>query len=497
MKKKVFVSVLAGLLMFVSVGCGLSTTRDINFKIDALSYDMKLSLDTKKERLEENVTMEFVNKSVGAVDELYIRNMASSVLDYDKTWYEEGNGKKKCKVKEITYNGKSASFDYGNDESIISVKLEEPLELGKTGEINIKMYTDVPDRYDRFGVVTKDIGKIYCLSFCFPYLADNQMGEWILDPYFDDGESRSYDLADYTVEFTTDKDYVVAATGNEETKNGKTTISAENVRDFAIVASNYITKDSFDVDGITVNNYLFEGKGAKIYKNLTEKVAIDSINRYQECIGEYPYDSLDIIPAVFGFAYGGMEYPMLVMTNATSFYEGGKLMDPWGLSSGLSHEIGHQWFYASVGNREYTEAWLDEAFTTYLEKDIFGLYNGDAYKYTRKVDYMFPSIEDSKEMRDEAIESARKDFKDYKINMTPDDYGLLDSYGAVEYEGGYAFLQEIRKEMGNEKFDKFLKDYYKKYTLDVSTTKDVLELIRKYDNSEKINEIISFYINEE
>ena len=47
--------------------------------------------------------------------------------------------------------------------------------------------------------------------------------------------------------------------------------------------------------------------------------------------------------------------------------------------------------------------------------------------------------------------------------------------------------------MGDEKFNKFLKDFYKTYYLKTVNTDMVLKLIREYDNSKKINEIIDFY----
>ena len=75
---------------------------------------------------------------------------------------------------------------------------------------------------------------------------------------------------------------------------------------------------------------------------------------------------------MFGFAFGGMEYPGLIMTNATSFYSG-SFFDGWALADGVSHEIAHQWFYAAVGNREYREGWIDEGFATLLERDFYGL----------------------------------------------------------------------------------------------------------------------------
>lgn len=468
---------------------------DLNRKVDATKYKMNLELDTKDERLYEDVTIEIVNNTNKDINEIYLREMTSSIHEYNKENYDEGNEHKSSLVESVLYNGSDSNFKYDDDKSIIIVPLENKLKVGEKASINIKMYTDIPDRQDRFGLIKKDLGKLYTLSFFYPYLADNINGEWILDPYFDDGESRSYDLKDFEVEVKVDKKYAVVGTGSEETKDGVTIINAKNVRDFAIVVSDYIKKDTFKVSDITVNNYYFEGENSKEYRELTKLVATDSINQYTDNIGKYPYDSLDILPCVFGFSFGGMEYPMLVMTNATSFYEG-KLRDPWSLYEGLAHEIGHEWFYATVGNREYAEGWIDEAFTTYITSNIFGLYEGDAYKYTKEIDNLFPSIEETKKTLDTLLKDGREDYKNVFVNINPSDYKEDETYGEGEYHAGHVFLLELEKEFGKEKFNKFLKDYYKRYYLGVATTKDVLDLIREYDNSKKVNEIIKFYVKE-
>ena len=36
----------------------------------------------------------------------------------------------------------------------------------------------------------------------------------------------------------------------------------------------------------------------------------------------------------------------------------------------LVHEIAHQWFYGMVGNSQFRDPWLDEAFATYAEATV-------------------------------------------------------------------------------------------------------------------------------
>lgn len=465
-------------------------------KIDALSYYMDLTLDTGLNKLTELVTMEVKNNTDQPVSEICIRDMTPAYMEYNAEFYGEENANKKTELISIVVNGsdKSSELKIKDNGSVIFVNLGEDkkLEAGETIELTVEIQTDIPDRADRFGYQETEKGKLYALSFCFPYLADYENGEWQLDPFFDDGESRSHDLADYSVTFHAPESYVVAATGISETNNGETRITAENVRDFAIVACNFMEKESFTVEGIQVNNYFLDGKYTDEYVKISKAVAKDSIRIFTERIGKYPYEELDIVPCLFGYAFGGMEYPGLIMTNATSFYSG-SFFDGWALADGVSHEIAHQWFYAAVGNREYREGWIDEGFATLLERDFYGLTECESHQQIKELDDMYLTIDVKEKIREEAIELARNDFKDIYLNVSPDEYPEEQSYGTAEYEGGYIFLQEVRKQIGDEAFEQFVREFYKMYQMKTAKTEDVLVLIRKYDNSEKMEEIIGFY----
>lgn len=499
MKKKIVIIVCvviliaAGLFLAFHNGIINPTENKIpgvtSGKIDAVAYRMKLDLDVNAKTLTEAVEMEIRNDTSAPVEEVIIRDMTPSIHAYNKQYYD--NDTQTSAIIGITSNEQPLAYSV-KKESIVRVKLNEALKPQETTTVTVDMKTDIPDRQDRFGYVERKDGTIFALSFCFPYLADNKNGEWVLHPYFDDGESRSYDIADYDIELRHPKGYTVIATGTEETRDGVTKITARNVRDMAIVVSDMMHKDTFEVKGITINNYYLDSQYTATYRKLTELVIKDAIRVFTDTIGAYPYEELDVTPLLFGFGYGGMEYPGLVMTNATSFYDG-TMMDAWSLSDGLSHEIGHEWFYAAVGNDEYAEGWIDEGFTTYLERELFGLYDGDAQNYLLQIDDMAPTVEGRIASRDELMQTARQDYRGKYLNTSPDRYTKDQSYGEIEYEESYLFLQEIRSAMGDETFNAFLKDLYGRYCLKEADSDDVIACIREYDDSEAVNEILRFY----
>ena len=509
-KKRIYLYIIAIILVLVFIwgitkkpheektntSTNISTTETDKKCIDAVAYEMELWLNTSKNCLTEKVTMEIKNHTEKTVSELCIRDMTPEILKYCEENYSIDNKNLKTQIISISLKNsdETLSYKFGNDKSILYVQLDDQntIKPNETAFITIQMKTDIPNREDRFGYRETEKGKLYALSFCFPYLADNDNGEWILDPFFDDGESRSSDLANYSVVFHAPDTYEVAISGNEKRENGTIITNAKNMRDFAIVACDFMKKDSFEVKGIQINNYYLVGEHADEYKRITKAVASDSISIFTEQIGTYPYKELDIVPCLFGFGYGGMEYPGLIMANASSYFDG-PFRDAISLEDKISHEIAHQWFYAAVGNREYQEGWLDESFATLLEKDIYGLADCEAHKLVKEVEPTYPSLKEKENIRKEILDYSRELYQDIHLNVPPNEYPEEQSYGTAEYEGGYAFLQELRLLLGNDRFMDFVRDYYKEFYMKTVTTDELLNFIKKYNNSDKLNEIVRFY----
>ena len=192
------------------------TESGIRF-VDAISYDMELALDVKSHTLTEIVYMEIENKTDKALSEICIRDMTPSALKYSEEFYSEDNKNLKTQIFSISIKDSTKPLEYkfGKDKSIVLVSLGEGKEIkpGQRQTIKINMKTDIPNRGDRFGFRKTKKGTLYALSFCYPYLADNKNGKWNTDPYFDDGENRSSDLANYSVKLNVPNGYSVAMSG--------------------------------------------------------------------------------------------------------------------------------------------------------------------------------------------------------------------------------------------------------------------------------------------
>ncbi len=476
--------------------------------IKATNYDMTVRLNTRKNQLTEKVTMHVVNNGTEPVKNLLVRNIASGVLKYDHKHFKIAKNVSTT-VKSISSNGENLSYTSGKDKSNLFVN--KTLGAGESTDLTVNVVTSVPKRQDRFGYQPINGGKVYNLSFCFPYLSDYRNGKWNYHPYYDAGENRNSAISNFHVSFFAPKSYKVAASGQNTTKNGKTTIDAENMREVAIVASNKFKVDHTYANGVRINNYYFAGKNSKQYNKLALMTAKDSFNIFTKKIGKYPYKEIDMTEGLLGKDTGGMKYPGLVMIDASGFVQKNKSQKKSAsatialgkyseLTEDVSHEVGHQWFYGTVGSDEYMEPWLDEGLTNFLENGVYDLTYTKSKAYCAKLTHNKFYGRKSVKIANKIVEQMTDRFinkkqKGYYINRPVNNPPKGIDTSDMAYEGGSSFPALLMVAMGKTKFFNALHEYYQTYYLKQATTQDFLKIIRKYDNSKKVNYIINQFID--
>jgi len=166
-----------------------------------------------------------------------------------------------------------------------------------------------------------------------------------------------------------------------------------------------------------------------------------------------------------------MEYPELVLISDQMFwyYKGYEQGYTTPMNSEFAvvtaHEVGHNWFYAAVGNDEYREAWLDESFASYCEH-VYRKYVSDH------------KLGDRYEWADGEAET-------WDLSRGHDRYidlpaGKLNNYQTTVYPYGCYFLLRLRRCMGDEQFTKMMHEYYKTYCLRVADTRGFLNILQPY-----------------
>jgi aminopeptidase N len=178
--------------------------------------------------------------------------------------------------------------------------------------------------------------------------------------------------------------------------------------------------------------------------------------------GPYRWDRYDLLVLPPSFPFGGMENPRLTFTTPTI------LAGDRSLVSLVAHELAHSWSGNLVTNATWSDFWLNEGFTVYLERRILEKVYGTA---RAEMEAVLGRRELDREMaglpeRDRVlhIDLAGRD---------PDEGCTL-----VPYEKGALLLRTIEQSAGRERFDAFLRAYFDHFAFQSITTAQFLEYLR-------------------
>jgi leukotriene A-4 hydrolase/aminopeptidase len=199
-------------------------------------------------------------------------------------------------------------------------------------------------------------------------------------------------------------------------------------------------------------------KAAREFED-TEKMVVATENLY----GPYRWDRYDILVLPPSFPIGGMENPRLTFATPTV------LAGDKSLVSLIAHELSHSWSGNLVTNATWRDFWLNEGFTTYLERRVIEAI------YGREREEMEAAL---------AVQNLKKAMDDLPdadeilhIDLTgrdPDDGATL-----VPYEKGALFLRLLEETFGRERFDQFLKGYFERFAFQSITTDDFIAHLKK------------------
>ena len=90
-----------------------------------------------------------------------------------------------------------------------------------------------------------------------------------------------------------------------------------------------------------MHDYYLASKNSKQYNKLALMTAQDSLHIFTKKIDKYPYKEIDITEGLLGKDTGGMEYPGLIMIDASGFLQKKHPLDRYNeLTEDVSHEVG-------------------------------------------------------------------------------------------------------------------------------------------------------------
>lgn len=475
MKRKHVLLVIFILLVLsgCSRGEALGTDTLIDNSLESIElgeinkYDIDVTLDANNKMYYGKQTTTYINNTDEILEEIYFHIYPNAFETAEKSPilfsrgihdpinYEGGY----INLIEISLNEENLEYEIlGEDKTILYIKLNEPLIPDTEIDIYMEYEVKLPSSKDRFGYGDRVINAGNWYPIACVYDEDG----WNLEPYYEIGDPFYSDVSDYKVRITTDKDIIIASSGNiltDEILEDKRTYQIEGrlLRDFAWVASKNFKIKEAKVDDTIVKLYYLDGSNSTVNHGLD--AGVNSIRTFNKVFGKYPYGQYSIVMTEFP---SGMEYPGIVFIGNDYFIYARRDT----LEQVIVHETAHQWWYGIVGSNQIKEAWLDEALATYSEV----IYNRQVYGQDRGKQYYNNNIRDGFDYGQRYLGDEQR------VNKHLNEFSDWNEYGILVYLKGSIFFEQIRRDYGEKVLYNILNEYYNRYKFKNATSNDLIDI---------------------
>ncbi|CDW80710.1 peptidase family m1 containing protein [Stylonychia lemnae] len=261
--------------------------------------------------------------------------------------------------------------------------------------------------------------------------------------------------ATYTSKVTVDQPYVVNMSANF------TQMKVVNTNQFQYSFAQPIPIPSYLL-AISIGNLISKRIGTRTSVITEPTTIVDDAKELQDLntllqlsedyMGTYIWGSYTIIVQPPSFPIGGMENPLLTFASPTIIVGDGSQVYV------ATHEIGHSWTGNEVTCRDWSNFWLNEGFTVFIERHVSaGVHGPDFSKLGSQL----------------GNQSAWDDMNGYGLsNSYSSLYPIMNgqdpeiSSSEVPYEKGFQFLKYLENQMDKPAdFQAFLRYYVHRFHL--------------------------------
>ena len=469
-------------------------------------YDISMKLNDTDHSVEVIQDLTYINDNGQALSEIYFNLIPN--------YFDRSGGK--VIMNKITVNDQECTLKQ-IEGTVYSLSLPATLEKDGTAVIHMEYTVNVPNLKNRFGYTEN----IYNLGNMIVTPGQFENGKWLVEPYVDLGDAFYTKISDFNVSVEVPDGYLVASSGTLT----KGVYVAKDVRDFALSIIKDCQVLSDTIMNVNVNVFYLE-ENAKAASHVME-IAKKSLAFYNEKLGGYPYDTLNLVLSPQASGIGGMEYPGLVMISAGEateeafdlYYDritleelkekikqqeqsaGGSepedsretitdedlrrnfLFEVTLLSRNVTHEIAHQWFYGIVGNDEIRHHWIDEGMCRFMEAYFMDAMGID--------DTIYPMMERCKNFDETVYAEYNHQLENpFPVDMNLTLYDFIskneeDTYYEI-YDKGAAMMYHIYSELGTENFARALKNYVQTFAFSEVTPEAFQIFWKEYGDFEEL-----------
>ncbi len=490
-----FVSVIAALLIANQTIIAQPKSERI------VHYTMKVALDTKEKIVDGKMDLVWKNPSNDTINELQFHMYLNAFKNTESTFMKESGGQLRgvsfrasdpliwgwvdvvemqtASGIDLTQNMRYIQPDDDNeeDQSVISVALEEPVMPGQSIKLKINFKSKLPRVFARSGYMDD----FFLVAQWFPKIGVYEPegvryaeeGQWNCHQFHANSEFYA-DFGVYEVEITLPKEFVVGATGELKSQHDNTdetktlTYIAEDVVDFAWTASpDYrVVEDQWKDVKIMV--FLQPDHLPQAGRH-TESVKA-ALDYFEKHLGKYPYSTISIVdPPLKGMGASGMEYPTFITAGCI-----------WGIPDWMRftemvtiHEFGHNYFMGILASNEFEEAWIDEGFNSYFEMRIMDETYGERYSFMGHEKFHYGDWE---YQRLGYTQSGNPKIAEPFRNSWEFKHG---GYGTMSYNKTAIWMATLERIVGRLTMDEIMKTFYDRWKFKHPCGQDFIDVVNE------------------
>ena len=438
--------------------CLLSGCQNQEIKQEALSMQKTTDYHTYAQpnkvvmtHLNWDASLDFETKTIQAVATATIKNFGFDSVSFDT---------KDLDIQSIVLlpENDTASFEIGENDPVLGAELKVNINPG-TKKVAITYKTSATAEAVQWLSAEQTLDKTH--PFLFTQSQAILARSWI--PVQDSPGIRFT----YTAKVQVPSDLMALMSATNPTKKNDSGIYTFEM---AQPIPAYLL-------ALTVGNVEFKslGKRSGVYAEpgMLKRAAYEledteeMIAAAEALYGPYQWEQYDIVVLPPSFPFGGMENPRLTFATPT-IIAGDK-----SLTSLVAHELAHSWSGNLVTNETWDDFWLNEGFTVYFEYRIM------ESVYGRDYSEMLASLSrnDVEEEVNSLIADGLEKDTELKLNLkgrNPDD-GMT----SIAYDKGYFLLRWIEEQVGREKWDTFLKNYFTENAFKTMNTERFMDYIKQ------------------
>lgn len=471
MKKKTLIFcisfVLCGIALAVFVLCSNNLA-----KVDNLCYyKQELYYDENEHVLEGKQTVGFFNYTDTVLTQGYLhlypnafregaKASVVSLANRDKA-YPNGASYGDIQIESVSSGEIYLSHEIGGeDENILIVDFGKELFPDECFEFEIGFSVKLANVNHRLGYGDNTIN----LCNYYPIMCVYENGGYVTDLYHSNGDPFYSKVSNYQVQITYPNKYTLASTGEQRLEKTDTYttafVSAQNVRDFAMVLSDKFNHRQDSFESIDINYFYYGDQSADLTLEVIKQV-LDMNRRY----GAYPYKTITVCES--NFVHGGMEYPNLVLI-------ADNLEDRDTYINVVVHELCHQWWYGIVGNNQYAYGFLDEGLTDFNTAIFYDKYP----EHGLSSEQIFAGAEKSYINFCNIYGDVITDFKTDMLRPL-NKYATENEYVYLSYVKGMLMFASLNEMLGEKTMTRCLKYYYENNAFEIATPTDLINAFCK------------------